>query len=44
MEIKEVGLQIPLTSTSISRIVVEPHNNWEEQQINDPKVNNQLVV
>ncbi|KAJ1383323.1 Retrovirus-related Pol polyprotein from transposon TNT 1-94 [Sesbania bispinosa] len=34
MEIKEVRVQVPLTSTSTSRIVVphvvEPHNNQEE--------------
>ena len=47
MEIKEVRVQVPLTSTSTSRIVVplvdEPHNDQEEQ-INDPKVNNELVI
>jgi len=47
VEIKEVRVQVPLTSTSTSRIVVplvdEPHNDQEEQ-INDPEVNNEPVV
>jgi len=47
VEIKEVRIQVPLTSTSTSRIVVpladEPHNDQEEQ-INDPEVNNEPVV
>ena len=47
MEIKEVRVQVPLTSTSTSRIIVplvdEPHNDQEEQ-INDPKVNNESIV
>jgi len=39
VEIKEVKVQVPLTSTSTSKIVVhhvEPHNDKEEEQINDP--------
>ena len=48
MEIKEVRVQVPLTSASTSRIfvpyTVEPHNNQEEQQINDPEVNNEPIV
>ena len=47
MEIKEVRLQVPLTSTYTSRIVV-PHvdkaHNDQEEEINDPEVNNELVV
>ena len=47
MESKEVRVRVPLTSTSTSRIVVphvdESHNNQKEQ-INDPEVNNELVV
>jgi len=47
VEIKEVRVQIPLTSTSTSNIVVpnvgEPLNN-DEQQINDHEVNNEPVV
>jgi len=47
VEIKEVRVQVPLTSTYTSRIVVplvdEPHNDQEEQ-INDPEVNNEPVV
>jgi len=48
MEIKEVRVQVPITSTFLSRVfvphVVETHNNQEEQQINDPKVNNEPIV
>ena len=48
VEIKEVRVQVPLTSASTSRIfvpyTVEPHNNQEEQQINDPEVNNEPIV
>ena len=48
VEIKEVRVQVPLTSASTSRIfvpyTVEPHNNKEEQQINDHEVNNELIV
>jgi len=48
VEIKEVRVQVPLTSASTSRIVVpytvEPHNNQEEQQINDHEVNNEPIV
>ena len=48
MEIKEVRVQVPLTSTSTSSIVVpnvvEPLNDEEEQQINDHEVNNELIV
>ena len=48
MEIKEVRVQVPIPSTSLSRVVVphvvETHNNKEEQQINDPKVNNEPIV
>jgi len=47
VEIKEVRVQVPLTSTSTSRIVVshvdEAYNDQEEQ-INDPEVNNEPVV
>jgi len=47
VEIKEVRVRVPLTSTSISRIVLphvdEPHNN-QEKQINDSEVNNEPVV
>jgi len=47
VETKEVRVQVPLTSTSTSRIVVphvdEAHNDQEEQ-INDPEVNNEPVV
>ena len=48
VEIKEVRVQVPLTSTFTSSIVVpnvvEPLNNEEEQQVNDHEVNNELVV
>ena len=48
MEIKEVRVQIPLTSTSTSSIFVpnvfEPLNDEEKQQINDHEVNNEPVV
>ena len=48
MEIKEVRVQVPITSTSLSRVfvphVVETHNDQEEQQINDPEVNNEPIV
>jgi len=48
MEIKEVRVQVLVASTSSSRVVVphvvETHNNQEEQQINDPEVNNELIV
>ena len=41
VEIKEVRVQVPITSPSLSRVVVphvvETHNNQEEQQINDPE-------
>jgi len=47
VEIKEVRVQVSLTSTSTSRIVVpladEPHNDQEEQ-ISDPEVNNEPIV
>jgi len=47
LEIKEVRVQILVSSTSFSKVVVpyvvEPHNNQEEH-INDPKVNYELVV
>ena len=47
MEIKEIRVQVPLTSNSTSRIVVplvdEPYND-QEKQINDPEVNNEPVV
>jgi len=47
VEIKEVRVEVPLTSTSTLRIVVphvdEAHNDQEEQ-INDPEVNNEPVV
>ncbi|KAJ1417381.1 Retrovirus-related Pol polyprotein from transposon TNT 1-94 [Sesbania bispinosa] len=48
METKEVRVQVPLTSASTSTIaiplVVEPYNNQEEQQTNDPEINNELVI
>jgi len=49
VEIKEVRLQVPLTSTYTSKIViphvVEPHNDEEEeQQIIDPDINNEHIV
>jgi len=48
VEIKEVRVQVPLTSTSTSSVVVpnvvEPLNDDEEQQINDHEVNNEPVV
>ena len=48
VEIKEVRVQVPLTSTSTSSIVVpnlvEPLNDEEEQEINDHEVNNEPVV
>ena len=48
VEIKESRVQAPLTSASSSRIVVpyivEPLNNQEEEQINDPEVNNEPIV
>ena len=47
VEIKEVRVQVPITSTSLSRVVphvVETHNNQEEQQINDPEVNNEPII
>ena len=47
MEIKKARVQVPLTSTSTSSIVVphvdEAHND-QEDQINDPEVNNEFVV
>jgi len=47
VEIKEVRVQVPLTSIFTSRIVV-PHvdevHNDQEEQINDPKINNELIV
>jgi len=47
VEIKEVRVQVPLTSTSTLRIVV-PHvdeaYNDPEEQINDSEVNNEPVV
>jgi len=48
VEIKEVRLQVPLTSTSTSIFfvarVVESHNDEEEEQISDPENNSELVV
>jgi len=48
VEIKEVRVQVLITSTSLSKVVVphvvETHNNQEEQQINDPEVNNEPIV
>jgi len=48
VEIKEVRVQVPIPGTSLSRVVVphvlETHNNLEEKQINDPEVNNELIV
>jgi len=47
MEIKEVRVQVPLESTSSSRIVVplvDKLHNDQEEQINDPEVNNEPVV
>jgi len=47
VEIKEVRVQVPLTSTSNLRIVV-PHidesYNIQEEQINDLEVDNEPVV
>jgi len=47
-EIKEVRVQVPLTSTFTSSIVVpnvvEPLNNDEEQQINGHEVNNEPIL
>jgi len=47
VKIKEVRLQVSLTITFTSRIVFpyvdEPHKNKEEQ-IDDPEINNELVV
>jgi len=47
VEIKKARVQVPLTSTSTSSIVVphvdEAHND-QEDQINDPEVNNEFVV
>ena len=48
VEITEVRVQVPLTSTSTLSIVVpnvvESPNNEEEQKINDHEVNNEPVV
>jgi len=50
VEIKEVRVQVPLTSTFISIIVVlhvvEPHNDddEEEEHINDLKIKNEPIV
>jgi len=48
VEIKEVRVQVLITSTFLSRVVVphvvETHNNQEEQQINDPEVNNEPII
>jgi len=48
VDIKKVGVQVPLTGISTSRIVVlhvvESEHDEEEQQINDPKINNEPVV
>jgi len=48
VEIKDVRVQVPIASTYSSRVVVphvlKTHNNKEEQQVNDPEVNNDLVV
>jgi len=48
VEIKEVRVQVLVASTSLTRVVVrhvvETHNNQEEQQINDLKVNNEPIV
>jgi len=48
VKIKEVRVQVPLTNTSTSRIivphVVEPHNDEEEEQINDPQINSEHIV
>jgi len=48
VEIKEVRVQVPIASTSLSRVgvphIVETHNNQEEQQINDLEVNNEPIV
>ena len=48
VKIKEVRVQVPLTSTSSSSIVVPnvvgPLNDEEEQQINGHEVNNEPIV
>ena len=48
MKIKEVRVQVPVTSISSSRLilpyVLETYNNQEEQQINDLEVNNEPVI
>jgi len=48
VEIKEVRVQVPLTSNSTSSIivpnVVEPTNDEEEQQINGHEVNKEPIV
>ena len=49
MEIKEVRVQVPVGSTSLSRVVVpyvveKTHNNQEEEQISDPEVNNGPIL
>jgi len=47
VKIKEVRVQVPLTSTPTSRICfphVESHNGEEEEQINDLEIKNEFVV
>ena len=47
VEIQEVRVQIPLTCTSNKVVVpqvVEPINNHEEQQINDPITHNEIEI
>ena len=48
VEIKEVRVYVLIASTSYSRFVVsyvvEPHNNQEQQQINDHEVKIESVV
>jgi len=48
VEIKEVKVHVASTNTSTSRIVVpyavEPHNDEEEERINEPEINNEHIV
>ena len=46
MDIKEVRVQVPIASTSSSRVIV-PHvveTNQEQQKTNDLGVNNELII
>jgi len=48
VEIKEIRVQVPLTSTFTSRIVVphvvESHNDKKEKHFNDLEIRNESVV